>query len=109
MTSTTGAVPAARDTAAIEQLATRVSRAAARCSYVARLAPGPEATYLPDRTIPGVVLTDDTVRVVIVVRYGRPLREIADEVRAAVREVAPGMRVDVVIEDLDEDLDEEGA
>lgn len=108
MTSTTGAAPARRDTAATEQLANRVARAATRCPDVARLSPGPEATYLPDRTIPGVVLTGDTVRVVVVVRYGRPLREIADEVRAAVREAAPGMRVDVVIEDLDEE-DEEGA
>jgi hypothetical protein len=103
VTAATGAAPAARDTAAIEQLATRVARAAVRCTDVARLAPGPQATYLPDHAIPGVVLTDDTVRVVIVVRYGRSLREIADEVRASVREVAPGMRVDVVIEDLDEE------
>jgi hypothetical protein len=95
---------AGRDIAAIEQQATRIARAVTRCPDVVRLSPGPAATYLPHRTIPGVVLTEGATRVAVVARYGRPLPEVADEVRAAVRQAVPGLRVDVLIEDVDVDL-----
>jgi hypothetical protein len=96
--------PAGRDIAATEQRATRIARAVTRCPDVARLSPGPAATYLPHRTIPGVVLAEGVARVAVVARYGRPLPEVADEVRAAVRQAVPDLRVDVLIEDVDVDI-----
>jgi len=45
---------------------------------------GTVATYLPGERLPGVALREDEVEVSIVVRMGRPLPEIADEVRKAI-------------------------
>lgn len=101
MTASASAAPAGRDIAATENLANRIVGAVGKCPDVARLAPGPGGTYLPHRTIHGVVLTDSTARVAVVARYGRPLLEIAAEVRAAVRQAVPDMKVDVVIEDIE--------
>jgi hypothetical protein len=100
VTASAGAAPG-MDIAATEQLANRIASAVGKIPDIARLSPGPSGTYLPHRTIPGVVLTDGTARVAVVARYGRPLREVADEVRAEVRRAVPDIQVDVVIEDID--------
>jgi len=93
--------PGGRDTAEAGLLADRIAAAVAGCGAVAALADGPVATYLPGRTVPGVAVRDDLVVVVAVVaRLGRPLAEAAGQVRAAVAGVAPGLAVDVYIDDI---------
>jgi uncharacterized alkaline shock family protein YloU len=89
------------DTDQLTLLADRVAEAAAGCPGVARLAPGPVATYLPGRTVPGVSIGDGTVRVGIVGRYGAPLPATAERVREAVRGAVPGLAVDVTVEDVE--------
>lgn len=85
----------------VERIADRAAQAVAGCPGVARLAAGPIGTYLPGRVVPGVAVRESSVRVAVVARYGPALGEIARHVQAAVREVAPGRRVDVVIEDIE--------
>ncbi len=92
--------PGGRDTAEAGLLADRIAAAVAGCPAVAALADGPVGTYLPGRTVPGVAVRDDLVVVAVVARLGRPLAEAADEVRAAVAGVAPGLAVDVYIDDI---------
>ncbi|GAA2849319.1 hypothetical protein GCM10010517_06640 [Streptosporangium fragile] len=58
---------------------------------------GTVATYLPGERVPGVALREDEVEVSIVVRLGRPLPEIADEVRVAVAPLVGGRPVNVHI------------
>ena len=92
--------PGGRDTAEAGLLADRIAAAVAGCGAVAALADGPVATYLPGRTVPGVAVRDDLVVVAVVARLGRPLAEAAGQVRAAVGGVAPGLAVDVYIDDI---------
>ena len=71
---------------------------------VAALSRGPfgtVATYLPGDLVPGVAVRDDEVEVHVVARYGRPVREIADDVRAAVVPHAGDRAVTIVVDDLD--------
>jgi hypothetical protein len=88
------------DTAGAGLLADRIAAAVAGCPAVAALAEGPVATYLPGRTVPGVAVRDGLVVVTVVARHGRPLAEAAGQVRAAVGAVAPGLAVDVRIDDI---------
>jgi hypothetical protein len=92
--------PGGRDTAGAGRLADRIAAAVAGCPAVAVLADGPVATYLPGRTVPGVAVRDGLVVVAVVARYGPPLAHVAGQVRAAVAGVAPGLAVDVRIEDI---------
>ncbi|WP_424530238.1 hypothetical protein ACOZ38_11445 [Sphaerisporangium viridialbum] len=85
-----------------ERLADRVARAVTSCPDVASLAGGRVATYLSGRTVPGVAVRETEVEVAVVVRYGRPLAEIADEVRDAVGPLAPGLPIHVRITDIGE-------
>jgi uncharacterized alkaline shock family protein YloU len=85
----------------VGRLADAVAAAVRGCSAVARLAVGPVATYLPGRLIRGVAVRDGEVRVAVVARYGPPLPQVAADVRGAVRRVDPGLRVEVMIEDID--------
>jgi uncharacterized alkaline shock family protein YloU len=87
--------------AEVERIADRVARAVAGCPGVARLAAGPVGTYLPRRVVPGVAVRESSVRVAVVAQYGAFLGEVARRVQAAVRDAAPGRRVDVVIEDIE--------
>jgi hypothetical protein len=89
-----------RDTAQAGLLADRIAAAVAGCPAVAALADGPVATYLPGRTVPGVAVRDNLVVVAVVARHGPPLAEAAGQVRAAVGGVAPGLAVDVRIDDI---------
>lgn len=82
------------------RLAERVATAVAGCPSVARLAEGPAATYLPGRTVRGVAVREDALRVAVVAEYGTPLAEVARQVRAAVAGLTPGLRVDVSIDDI---------
>lgn len=85
-----------------ESLATAV----AACHGVAGLsggAFGEVATYLEGRRVSGVRLTDEAVEVHVVAQWGVPLREVAQEVRAACARVIPGRRVDVTFDDVDID------
>lgn len=90
-------------------LADQVAEAVARCPSVARLSGGIEdgiATYLPGRRVTGVAIRDDPhpeVRVHVVGRYGPTMRQITDEVTAAVRSVLPDHRIQISIDDLDVD------
>ncbi len=82
------------------RLADLIAVAVTACPDVARLSAGPVATYLPGRSVPGVAVRDEEVRVAVVARYGRPLAEVAEQVRAAVAPLVPPRRVDVTIDDL---------
>lgn len=98
MTATSGAL--SPELAAAGNLAERIAAEVATCAGVARLSPGPAATYLPYRVVPGVVIHPDAVSISIAAWYGRSLPQVADEVRAAARRVAPNHRIDVIIEDV---------
>jgi hypothetical protein len=93
--------PARRDPEETERLADRIAAAVSRVRGVARLMPGPVATYLPGRTVPGVAVRDGAVLVSVAARYGESLPDVAERVRVASRRAAPGLRVDVLIDDVD--------
>lgn len=82
------------------EVADAIAAAVTACPGVAGLASGPVATYLPGRTVAGVAVRDGAVQVAVVARYGQPLAETAEQVRAAASQVAPGRRVDVAVEDV---------
>jgi hypothetical protein len=90
-----------RDVEATERLVDRITAAAQKIEGVARLSPGPAATYLPHRTVPGVVVAGGVVTVAVVAWYGRPFAETAEQVRTAVRRAVGDVRVDVVIDDIE--------
>ena len=84
----------------VDELAAR----AASCGSVARLSPGPVgevATYLPGRRVPGVRVRDDGIEIHVVGRWGVRVADIAADVRAAIRPIAPGVPVDVHMDDVD--------
>ncbi|GAA3753203.1 putative alkaline shock family protein YloU [Spinactinospora alkalitolerans] len=92
----TGPDPAAE---AGERIAARVRA----CADVLDLSAGAfntVATPVPGGRIDGVALRTDTVEIGVVVRYGRPLPEIATEIRAAVAPMVPDRAVHVSIEDV---------
>ena len=60
---------------------------------------GEVATYLPGRRINGVRLGDDACEVHIVLDWGSPVVETADDVRAAVEPLVDGP-VHVTVEDV---------
>ncbi len=83
------------------RLADRIARAVTGVPGVVRLSRGPLGTFLADRTVPGVALRDGTVQVSVVGRHGVPLVELAEAVRGEVRKAAPGLAVDVMIDDIE--------
>ncbi|WP_326644013.1 hypothetical protein [Streptosporangium sp. NBC_01755] len=81
-------------------LAHGIADAVRRCPDVVDLSGGPfgtVATYLPGERISGVALHEDGIEVSVVVKLGRPLPEIADEIRAAVVPMADDRPVNVHI------------
>ena len=81
-----------------------VSAAAVGCPLVAELTGGrfgEIATYLPGRRLVGVRQVDGAVEVHVVARWGTPLPEVADTLRAAVAPHAGGLPVAVFIEDIE--------
>ena len=81
-----------------------VAAAALGCPLIADLAGGrfgEVATYLPGRRIVGVREVDGTIEVHVVARWGRPLPEVAEVVRAAVAPHADGLPVAVFVDDIE--------
>ncbi|GAA2331866.1 hypothetical protein [Dactylosporangium salmoneum] len=80
-----------------------VAAAVEACPAVAGLLVGPRggpATYLPGQQVGGVRVRPHTVEIAIRARWGVPAAEVAEQIRHALRALAPGRRVDVVIADL---------
>jgi hypothetical protein len=92
--------PDGQDAGEVALLADRIAVAVTGCPAVAALAVGPLATYLPGRTVTGVAVRGTAVEVAVIARFGVPLAEVADQVRAAVRPLAPGVLIDVYIDDI---------
>jgi hypothetical protein len=92
------------------ELAERIAGAVLAHPAVARLHAGPFgaiASYLPGRRVDGVKIAHDgsTVDLAVVVdlaalESGRPIPLVAQQLRAAVRELTGDARVDVLIVDL---------
>jgi hypothetical protein len=81
-----------------------VAAAALACPLIADLTGGrfgEVATYLPGRRILGVRELDGNVEVHVVARWGTPLPEVADVLRAAVTPHAGGLPVGVFVEDIE--------
>lgn len=81
-----------------------IADAVRRCPDVVRLSGGrfgDVGTYLPGERIVGVAVRETEVEVRVVAAYGRPLADVAEEIRAAVAAPAGGRRVAVTIDDLD--------
>lgn len=100
---TAGVARAPAEVAEPGALADQIAAVVTGCPDVAGLAeaPGiPVATYLPGRTVSGVAVRAGEVEVSVVARYGRPLKEIAGQVRLAVAPLVRGRVVDVVIADI---------
>jgi hypothetical protein len=81
-------------------IADRIAEAARGCPHVVDLAAGPLATYLPGRTVAGVSIGHDRIRIEVVADNARPLAKVAAEVRAAVTPLTGDVPVDVVIADI---------
>ncbi|WP_432994743.1 hypothetical protein [Dactylosporangium sp. CA-233914] len=80
-----------------------VAAAVRACPAVVGLHAGPRggpATYLPGRQVDGVRVTPQTLQIAIRARWGVPAAEVAAQIRHALRALAPGRRVDVVIADV---------
>lgn len=110
MTTGVDRVPA--QTAGPGALADQIVSVVTRIPDVAGLTemPGsPVATYLPGRKVSGVAVRAGEVAICVVVRYGRPLPEIAAQVRRAVVPLVPGRMVDVVIADITSPDEQPGA
>ena len=81
-----------------------VASAALGCPLVAELTAGrfgEVATYRPGRRIAGVRVVDGEVEVHVVARWGVPLPEVAEIVRAAVAPHAGGLPVAVFVDDIE--------
>ncbi|WP_017589167.1 Asp23/Gls24 family envelope stress response protein [Nocardiopsis ganjiahuensis] len=61
---------------------------------------GTLSTAVPGGRVKGVAVRDDYVEVGVVVRYGRPLPEIAAEIRRGLASEADGRVVHVSVEDV---------
>ncbi|RKS76828.1 hypothetical protein BZB76_2193 [Actinomadura pelletieri DSM 43383] len=84
-------------------LADRIAEAALACPDVTELTAGPRGRITTRRAGPpltGVSVRDREIEVGVVVRYGRPLPEIAEDVRRLIRPLAGGRVIHVLIADL---------
>ncbi|WP_406312436.1 hypothetical protein OHA77_28065 [Streptosporangium sp. NBC_01639] len=84
----------------MSDLAQEIADTVRRCPDVADLSSGPfgtVATYLPGERVSGVAVRDADVEVSIVAQLGRPLPEIAEEVRTAVAPLVGDRPVNVYI------------
>jgi uncharacterized alkaline shock family protein YloU len=100
---TTGVDRAPAEVAEPGALADQIAGAVTGVPGVAGLTemPGfPVATYLPGRTVSGVAVRAGHVEICVVASYGRPLPQIAAQIRQAVAPLVPGRAVDVVIADI---------
>ncbi|MDT0331103.1 Asp23/Gls24 family envelope stress response protein [Nocardiopsis lambiniae] len=84
-------------------IARRVAEAALRSPDVVRLSSGgfgTLSTSVPGGRIRGVAVRSDTVEVGVVVHFGRPLPEIATELRRGLAPLAGGRVVHISVEDV---------
>ncbi|WP_433244024.1 hypothetical protein ACQPYK_40930 [Streptosporangium sp. CA-135522] len=84
----------------MSELAHEIAAVVRRCPDVTDLSGGPfgtVATYLPGERVSGVAVRDHEVEVSIVVQMGRPLPEIAEEVRTALAPLVGDRPVNVHI------------
>lgn len=82
-----------------------VAAAVRACAGVSALDGGPfgeTASYLPGRTVPGVVSGDGRVRVQVRSRWGLPAADLAALIGAALAPLTGSRPVDVVIADIDD-------
>jgi hypothetical protein len=87
--------------AATTGTADAVAQAVLACPVVVELADEGLATFLPGRRVRGVRLDDDGCEVAVVLRLdGRPLPELAEQVRTAALGAADGRPVDVLVADV---------
>ncbi|MBW4717463.1 hypothetical protein [Saccharothrix obliqua] len=84
----------------VAEVAERIEAVLLAHPSVVRLGAG-YASYLPGRRVVGVRV-EERVGVAVVLRPGRPIPEVVDELRAAVAEHAGGRPVDVEVADLEE-------
>jgi hypothetical protein len=88
-----------------------IAAAVLGCLTVARLSggiAGEVAAYLPGRRVTGLRITDTTLAVHVVGRYGPSMSEISSDVVRAVTPQAGGRQVCVVIDDLDDPAGSDG-
>ncbi len=81
-----------------------VARVASTVPGVESLSSGlvPEvATYLPGRRVPGIRVTDGDVEIHVKAVWGRPLAEVADQVRVAVAPLVGPRTVNVHVDDIE--------
>ena len=81
-----------------------VAAAALGCPLIADLTGGrfgEVATYRPGRRILGVREVDGEIEVHVVAKWGTPLPEVAEVVRAAVTPSAGGLPVAVFVDDIE--------
>ncbi len=81
-----------------------IAAAALGCPLIADLTGGrfgEVATYGPGRRTLGVRIVDGTVELHVVAKWGAPLPEVAEVVRAAVAPYAPGLPVSVYVDDIE--------
>ena len=92
-------------------LVDRIGEAVLAVPGVTGLSGGPfgvAATYLPGRRVVGIRQRDDRTEVHVTVGSGRPVRQVADDVRRAVRSVVD-LPVHVTGEDVTPDAPTEAA
>ncbi len=80
-----------------------IAAAALGCPLIADLTGGrfgEVATYGPGRRILGVRVVDGVVELHVVAKWGAPLPEVAEVVRAAVAPHAAGLPVSVFVDDI---------
>ncbi|WP_306370270.1 hypothetical protein [Nocardiopsis sp. CC223A] len=85
------------------EIARRVARASLRSPDVVELSAGSFGTLstpVPGGRVRGVAVRSDTVEVGVVVHFGRPLPEIAGELRKALAPLAGGRAVHICVEDV---------
>jgi hypothetical protein len=82
----------------------QVAAAALGCPLIAGLTGGrfgEVATYGPGRRILGVRMVDGAIELHVVAKWGAPLPEVAEVVRAAVAPYAEGLPVSVFVDDIE--------
>ena len=75
------------------------------CAGVSALVGGPfgeVVSYLPGRTVPGVVVDDSRIRVQVRSRWGVPAADLAADITTALAPLAGARPVDVAIADIDD-------
>lgn len=103
MTDPAGASPSAAAQLAGGVDVDAVAAAVRACPGVDDLDGGPfdaVASYLPGRRVPGVRVSTNRVMVQVRGRWGVPLPQVGDQVRAAVHPFLAGRRLDIVVSDI---------